>query len=77
MENTNSNMNSNLNSNIIFKESLLSSGEIINNSYLKTVPTTEINNIIKEEKKHNDIEEIKNKYEQLKNKINAFWIKVE
>ncbi len=65
----------NTNSNVLFKESLLSSGIDVNNTCLKTVPTTEINNIIREDKKHDDMEEIKNKYEQLKNKINALWNK--
>lgn len=65
-------------SNNLFKETLLSSNVLNKNNknntseetFLKTVPTTEINNIIKDIKK-DDIVEIFDKYNELKKKINA------
>ena len=58
--------------NNLFKESLLSTGTTLNTILLKTVPTTEINNIIGCEKKQEDIQEIHNKYNNLKKKILLF-----
>jgi hypothetical protein len=56
--------------NNLFKESLLSSGNNLNSTLLKTVPSTEINNIIGNEKKSDDIQEIYDRYNDLKKKIN-------
>jgi hypothetical protein len=56
------------------KEELLSS----NNSFLKTILSSEINNIItKNQKKQDDYEEIYIKYIDLKKKINIILNKIE
>lgn len=59
--------------NDLFKETLLSTGTNLNSTLLKTVPTTEINNIIGGEKKSDDIQEIYHKYNNLKKKINLLF----
>ena len=61
--------------NDLFKETLLSTG--INSGLLKTVPTTEIINIIEKDKKQDDIQEIYDKYNNLKKKIKLFWNNIE
>lgn len=67
--------------NILFKETLLSSKN--DNSFLKTIPTTEINNNTKDINKSNDInkskdiQEIYDKYNNLKNKIKLVWKQIE
>ena len=63
----------NLLKNDLFKETLLSTGTNLNSTLLKTVPTTEINLIIGYEKKQDDIQEIFDKYNNLKKKINLLW----
>ena len=63
--------------NDLFKEILLSTGTNLNSSLLKTVPTTEINAIIGCEKKPDDIQEIYNKYNNLKKKIHSIWNDIE
>lgn len=61
--------------NILFKETLLSSKNY--NSFLKTIPTTEINNNTKDINKSKDIQEIYDKYNNLKNKIKLVWKQIE
>lgn len=56
--------------NDLFKETLLSTGTNLNSTMLKTVPTTEINDIIGGGAKQDDIQEIYHKYNKLKKKIN-------
>lgn len=60
--------------NNLFKKTLLltETNTNINTTLLKTVPTTEIINIIGGEKKQNDIQEIYDRYNNLKKKINLF-----
>lgn len=68
----------------LFKETLLSSciftnnndNDNNNNSLFKTIPTTEINNIIEKNKQFDEIEEIFHKYNNLKNKIQLFVDKI-
>lgn len=55
-----------------FKESLITTCE---DSFLKTVPTDKINDIVKKEHP-SDIEEIFDKYNKLKNKIDTFLNKM-
>lgn len=62
----------NLSKNNLFKESLLSTGN--NTTLLKTIHTTEINNITN--KKQNDIQEIYDKYNNLNDKIKLFLISI-
>jgi len=66
MENENSLKNN------LFKKSLLSSGNNFNSILLKTVPSTEINNMINNEKS-DDIQEIYDRYNNLKKKINHLF----
>lgn len=63
--------------NNLFKEPLLSSGTNINSILLKTIPSTEINNIIGSEKKLDDIQEIYDRYNNLKKKINLLLNNIE
>ena len=55
-----------------FKGTFLTTETTTNSTLLKTVPATEINNIIGGEKKQNDIQEIYDRYNNLKKKINLF-----
>ena len=63
--------------NDLFKETLLSTGTNLNSTMLKTVPTTEINNIIGGGTKQDDIQEIYHKYNKLKKKINLLLNEIE
>lgn len=60
-------------SNSIFIETLLSTNKTFNNddTFLQTVPTSEINKLINKKDK-NDIDEIFNKYNELFKKIKKF-----
>ncbi len=66
--------------NNLFKERLLASSESNLNSLsslLKTVPTTEINNIVDREKKLDNIQEIYDRYNILKKKIHLLLNDIE
>jgi hypothetical protein len=66
--------------NNLFKETLLASSETNLNlvsSLLKTVPTTEINNIVVGEKKPDNIQEIYDRYNILKKKIHLLLNNIE
>lgn len=59
--------------NNLFRETLLSSETNLNSTLLETVPTTEINHIVGEEKKQDGMLEIYDKYNNLKKKINLLF----
>lgn len=59
--------------NNLFRETLLSSETNLNSTLLETVPTTEINYIVGEEKKQDGMLEIYDKYNNLKKKISLLF----
>lgn len=63
----------NSSNNNLLQETLLSTGTNLNSTLLKTVPSTEINNIIGGGEKYDDILEIHHKYNNLKKKINFLF----